>query len=59
MSHKKRYPCDIFDHVFPCNFRVDKARAIKHGTILENQELYIVKWFLTTQLLYILHKSFD
>ena len=33
MSHKKCYPCDNFDDLFPCNFGMEHSKAVKLGMI--------------------------
>ena len=44
MSHKKRYPCDILDHIFACNFWMVNAIVMKFGSIVKNFYLQIIMY---------------
>ena len=46
MSRKKRYPCDIFYHIFAYNFWTVSAMVMKFGTIIENHKLHIIIYIL-------------
>ena len=36
MSHKKCYPCDNFDDLFPCNFGTEHSKVVKLDKMQEN-----------------------
>lgn len=51
MSHKKRYTCDIFDHIFAYNFWMVNAMAMKFCTHIETHTLHISMCYLTILML--------